>query len=226
MKRFVTGSVLAGGASYALFQAYKKWYFPRDPARTVPPNATVVAPSDGRVVYLERVDNGVVPIAIKNRMEIPLEEIVKGEERPRSGTLLGTFLSPYDVHYQRSPITGTVSEITYHPAPNLSMGDMFVRNLFRLERRYTNSPHVWENERNVVRIEGEDLTAYVVQIADQQVNRIDCYPAEGDSIAIGDKLGMIRWGSQVDLFIPELDPDDFTVSPGSKLRAGETILVP
>ncbi|NNF64827.1 MAG: phosphatidylserine decarboxylase [Acidimicrobiia bacterium] len=226
MRRLITSSALAGVASYALFQAYRKWYFPRDPARNVPLDATVVAPSDGRVVYLERVENGVVPIAIKNRREIPLDEIVKGEERPRSGTLLGIFLSPYDVHYQRSPIAGTVSEITYHPAPNVSMGDMFVRNLFRLEKRYSNSPHVWTNERNVVRIDGDDLTAYVVQIADQQVNRIDCYPAEGDSIAMGDKLGMIRWGSQVDLFIPDLDPGDFRVATGDKLRAGVTILVP
>jgi len=225
MRRLITGATLAGGVSYAIFQAYRKWYFPRDPARTIPQNARVVAPADGRVVYLEQVEGGVVPIAIKNRREIPLNEIVKGDERPPSGTLLGIFLSPYDVHYQRSPIAGKVSEITYHPAPNESMGDMFVRNLFRLENRYSNSPHVWANERNVVQIDGSELTAFVVQIADQQVNRIDCYPAEGDSIDIGEKLGMIRWGSQVDLFIPNLSPADFVVSAGAKLRAGETVLV-
>ncbi len=226
MKRLITGAALAGIASYGIFEAYRKWYFPRDPARTVPENATLVAPADGRVVYLERVADGVVPISIKNRREIPLDEIVKGDERPSSGTLLGIFLSPYDVHYQRSPISGTVGEITYHPAPNVSMGDMFVRNLFRLENRYVNSPHVWENERNVVRIDGKALTAFVVQIADQQVNRIDCYPAEGDSIAMGEKLGMIRWGSQVDIFVPDLSPEDFVVAAGAKLRAGETVLVP
>lgn len=217
--------VLASGAFYAIFQAYRKWYFPRDPSRTVPESATVVAPADGRVVYLEKVEDGIVPIAIKNRREIPLEEIVKGDGRPPSGTLLGIFLSPYDVHYQRSPIAGAVSEITYHPAPNESMGDMFVRNLFRLENRYSNSPHVWANERNVVRIDGSELTAFVVQIADQQVNRIDCYPVEGDSMDMGEKLGMIRWGSQVDLFVPNLSPADFVISVGAKLRAGETVLV-
>lgn len=52
---------------------------------------------------------------------------------------------------------------------------------------------MWANERNVVRIDGVELTAFVVQIADQQVNRIDCYPAAGDSIDMGEKLGMIRW---------------------------------
>lgn len=226
MKRLVIGGLAAAAASYGIFEAYRKWYFPRDPARTIPAGAKVVAPADGRVIYLEQVEDGVVPIAIKKRKEIPLIEIVKGEERPAAGTLLGIFLSPYDVHYQRSPIAGTVTEITYHPAPfNESMGDMFVRNLFRLENRYVNSPHVWANERNIVRINGEDLTAYVVQIADQQVNKIDCYPAIGDDMAAGDKLGMIRWGSQVDLFIPELSPRDFVVAVGDKLKAGETLLV-
>ena len=166
-----------------------------------------------------------VPIAIKGRAEIPLDEIVKGEARPPAGTLVGIFLSPYDVHYQRSPIEGTVSEITYHESPNLSMGDMFVRNLFRQDRRYANSPHVYTNERNVVRIDGEELTAFVVQIADQQVNRIDCYVGEGDAVEMGEQIGMIRWGSQVDVFVPNLTPDEFVVSVGDKLHAGETVLV-
>ncbi|MFW2381764.1 MAG: phosphatidylserine decarboxylase [Acidimicrobiales bacterium] len=226
MRRLVVGAMLASGALYAVYKAYRTWYFPRDPARTVPQNATVVAPADGRVVYLEQVEDGVVPIAIKDRQEIPLDEIVKGDERPPFGTLLGIFLSPYDVHFQRSPIAGTVSEITYHPAPNVSMNDMFLRNLLRRENRYAGSPHVWTNERNVVRVDGVELTAFVVQIADQQVNRIDCYPAEGDSIDKGEKLGMIRWGSQVDLFVPNLSPADFAVSVGDKVRAGETVLVP
>ena len=225
-KKIIAGGILAAASSYAVFEVYRTWYFPRDPARSIPTGARIVAPSDGRVIYLEHVENGVVPIAIKGRRQIPLGEIVKSENRPLSGTILGIFLSPYDVHYQRCPIGGTVGEITYHPAPfNESMGDMFVRNLFRLKNRYANSTHVWANERNIVRIDGDDLTAFVVQIADQQVNRIDCYVEEGADVAIGDKLGMIRWGSQVDLFIKDLKPEDFVVKRGDKLRAGETVLV-
>ena len=225
-RKLIAGAVLSAGLSYAVFEVYRRWYFPRDPKRLIPQDVRVVAPSDGRVIYLEQVEDGVVPIAIKGRQEIPLNEIVKSENRPLSGTLLGIFLSPYDVHYQRLPIAGVVSEITYHSAPfNESMGDMFVRNLFRLDNRYAKSSHVWANERNIVRIDGEDLSAFVVQIADQQVNRIDCYVEEGDKVDIGDKLGMIRWGSQVDLFIPDLSPEDFLVESGDKLRAGETVLV-
>ena len=225
MRRLLVWSVVIAAGSRLAFEAFRRWWFPRDPVRTVPAGARVVAPADGRIVYLEQVEDGVVPISIKGRSEIPLDEIVKGEHRPPAGTLVGIFLSPYDVHYQRSPIDGTVGEITYHPAPNLSMGDMFLRNLFRMDRRYAGSPHVYTNERNVIRIDGEELSAFVVQIADQQVNRIDCYVAEGADVEIGEKVGMIRWGSQVDLFIPNLTPDDFTISVGDKLRAGESILV-
>lgn len=225
MKRLLIWSTGFALASKLIFEAYRRWYFPRDPARKVPQQARVVAPADGRVVYIERVSDGIVPIAIKGRTAIPLDEIVKGEDRPRAGTLVGIFLSPYDVHYQRSPISGTITEITYHPAKNQSMGDMFLRNLFRLERRYVNSPHVYENERNVIRIDGDADTAFVVQIADQQVNRIDCYVAEGAPVEVAEKIGMIRWGSQVDLFVPDLEPSHFTVAVGDKLKAGETTLV-
>ncbi len=225
MRRLFAWSLLVAAGSKLIFETYRRWYFPRDPDRTIPTRARVVAPADGRVVYLERVDGGVVPISIKGRTEIPLDEIVKGADRPPAGTLVGIFLSPYDVHYQRSPISGTVSEITYHEAPNQSMGDMFLRNLFRMDRRYVNSPHVYENERNVVRIDGDDLTAFVVQIADQQVNRIDCYIETDDAVTKGEKIGMIRWGSQVDLFVPDLTPDQFVVAVGDKLKAGESALV-
>ena len=84
-------------------------------------------------------------------------------------------MSPFDVHYQRSPIAGVVGEVTYHPAAfNHVMGSMFLRSLVGAEPLHEKSPHIYANERNVIRIDGDDLTAFVVQIADQQVNKIDC----------------------------------------------------
>lgn len=208
-------------------RAYERWWFPRDPQRVVDPVARIVAPADGRVVYVAPVERGAVPIAIKDRTEIPLSEIVKGDERPLEGTLIGIFMSPFDVHYQRSPIAGTVTEVTYHPAPhNHVMGSMFLRNLVGLEPLHAKSPHVYDNERNVIRIDGEDLIAFVVQIADQQVNKIDCRVTEGDYVRIGERIGMIRRGSQVDLFVPRLRPEDFpALTVGMKVRAGSTVLL-
>lgn len=209
-----------------LVRAYERWYFPRNPDRSVEPSARIVAPADGRIVYVEPVEVGTVPIAIKERQEIPLDEIVKGNDRPESGMLIGIFMSPFDVHYQRSPIAGTVTEVSYHPVElNHVMGSMFLRNLVGMEPLHAKSPHIYANERNVIRIDGEDLSAFVVQIADQQVNKIDCYVDVGDRVDIGDQVGMIRRGSQVDLFVPGLGPDDFVLEVGTKVLAGETVLL-
>jgi phosphatidylserine decarboxylase len=106
------------------------------------------------------------------------------------------------------------------------MGSMFLRNLVGLEPLHAKSPHVYDNERNVIRIDGEDLIAYVVQIADQQVSKIDCHVTEGDHVRIGERIGMIRRGSQVDLFVPRLRPGDFpALTVGMKVRAGSTVLL-
>lgn len=227
MPRRLVSAAVTFGTFALLGKAYERWWFPRDPARTAPPDAAIVAPADGRVVYVAPVAEGLVPISVKKRREIPLDEIVKGRDRPGSGVLIGIFMSPFDVHYQRSPINGVVREVSYHPAPyNHVMGSMFLRNLFRIQPMHTRSPHIVTNERNVIHIVGDDGEAYVVQIADQQVNKIDCYVAPGDEVAIGQRIGMIRRGSQVDLYLPDRAPSDFpSVEVGRVLRAGTSMLL-
>lgn len=227
MRRVLVGLTILIGLLAIVVRAYERWYFPRDPHRDVDPQARVVSPADGRIVYVARVEHGTVPIAVKNRRRIPLDEIVKGDNRPPAGTLIGIFMSPSDVHYQRSPIAGVVSEVTYHPAAfNHVMGSMFLRNLVGAKPFHEKSPHIYANERNVIRIHGNELTAFVVQIADQQVNKIDCSVGVGDLVAAGDKIGMIRRGSQVDLFVPGLTPEDFPdLRSGIKVHAGSTTLL-
>lgn len=209
-----------------LVKGYERWYFPRDPARTADPNASIVSPADGRIVYVADVVEGTVPIAIKGNAEIPLDDIVKGRSRPSQGVLIGIFMSPFDVHYQRSPIAGVVAEVSYHPAPyNYVMGSMFLRNLFGIQPMYARSPHIVTNERNIIHIRGQDQDAYVVQIADQQVNKIDCYVRPGDKVAAGQKIGMIRRGSQVDLFLPGLAASELPdLAVGYKVKAGTSTL--
>ena len=226
MARKLVIAVTAVGLLAMLTRAYERWWFPRDPGRTVPHDAAVVAPADGRIVYVAAVEAGRVPISIKKRREIPLQEIVKGHDRPGYGVLIGIFMSPFDVHYQRSPITGTVREVSYHPAPhNHVMGSMFLRNLFRVQPMHTRSPHIYANERNVVHIVGPAVEAFVVQIADQQVNKIDCYVRPGDQVAIGQKIGMIRRGSQVDLFLSGMQTTDLPLAAvGQRVRAGESTI--
>jgi phosphatidylserine decarboxylase len=64
----------------------------------------------------------------------------------------------------------------------------------------------------------------VVQIADQYVHKIQCWVKEGDSINKGDKLGLIRMGSQVDIIIPSLKNLNILVKEGDHVKAGEDIL--
>jgi phosphatidylserine decarboxylase len=187
----------------SLLMAYYHYYFfPRDPRRDINMAARIVSPADGRVIYVKDVQDGIVPICIKNRREIPLNDIVKGYDRPEGGALVGIYLSPFDVHYQRSPIAGVVKDVSYHSAPrNHVMTSMFWRHYLRIQPMYVKSPHIYDNERNIIHISNDDEDVYVVQIADHFINRIDCYVKVGDAIEKGQKIGMIRAGSQVDLFV-------------------------
>ncbi len=195
-------AAVAGAFGALTFHYYRRYYFGRDPPRTPAAGARIVAPADGRVLYIAQVDRGLLPITIKNQRPIPLGEIVKGCHEPLHGTHVGLYLSPFDVHYQRSPIAGEVVAVTYHPAPrNLVMESMFWRNYLRMQPMHVNSPHILHNERNIIHIRGPRDEVFVVQIADFYVNRIDCYVRPGDRVEQGQKIGMIHAGSQVDLFV-------------------------
>lgn len=218
--------VVAALALTAAYFAYRHWYFGRDPQRTIHPTARLVAPADGQVIYVRDVADGMVPITIKQRREIPLTDIVKGYDQPVGGVLIGIYLSPFDVHYQRSPIAGVVRAVTYHSAPrNEVMESMFWRHYLRMQPMYVNSPHIYLNERNIIHIAGERDEVYVVQIADYYVNRIDCYVQPGDVVAAGQKIGMIHAGSQVDLFVLRAQAHEMTgAQVGKAVQAGATAL--
>lgn len=96
----------------------------------------------------------------------------------------------------------------------------------RLQPLYAGSPHVYDNERNVVCIENDSQSAYVVPIADRIVDKIACYVESGDSVEKGQKIGMIRRGSQVDLYLPGAKLSDVSgLKVGMKTCGGETIIV-
>jgi phosphatidylserine decarboxylase len=204
---------------WLLLLYYHFYYFPRDPAREINAAARIVSPADRRVIYVKDVKDGMVPICVKKRREIPLNDIVKGYEQPDGGALVGIYLSPFDVHYQRSPISGVVKDISYHSAPsNHVMASMFWRNYLRIQPMYEKSPHIFDNERNIIHIANDEDDMYVVQIADRYINRIDCYVKVGDAVEKGQKIGMIRGGSQVDLFVVRGKAEEMTGA-----RVGEQV---
>jgi phosphatidylserine decarboxylase len=225
--RVVAVSVLVLVA-LALFWRYV-WFF-RNPERTTPLGHNIVSPADGTVVYVKEVKPGEAVISIKQGLAATIEDILRSDvDAPK--LLIGIFMSPFDVHYNRSPLDGVVESIRRYPPKtrNFDMRHMHFRSVFNLQPLYADSVHIIENERAVTRIRGtfrsKEVTCYVVQIGARTVHGIDAYIPEGARVAKGQVFGMIRIGSQVDLVVPLLPHMEVKAKVGGKVRAGETVLV-
>tara|TARA_Y100000588_G_C14257228_1_gene926019 strand:- start:1346 stop:2011 length:666 start_codon:yes stop_codon:yes gene_type:complete len=157
--------------------------FFRDPKRKTPQTAgSIIAPADGKIINLHKdIDNNIC---------------------------LGIFLSPLDVHINRSPVSGKITEIKY------SKGN-FVAAYKK------DSSEI--NEKNTIEIEtdsGDNF--FVIQIAGFIARRIVCWKKIGDHIKKGERFGLIQFGSRTDLIIPP--GYESCVSLGDRVRGGETIV--
>jgi phosphatidylserine decarboxylase len=163
-------------------------YFFRDPERRPPAgDDLVISPADGRVL-----------------------EVVPGREEQflhAPATRVSIFMSPLDVHVNRSPVTGTV-ELVRHTAGKFRAAFADKASL--------------DNERNAVVLARGDRRYLVVQIAGALARRIVCARRPGDRLARGERFGMIMFGSRVDVFLPPgVGP---RVARGDRVRAGETVI--
>lgn len=204
------------------------WFY-RDPQRTSPTKpGVIVAPADGKVIYIKKVKDGEV-VSKKLGEKIKISEITKYESRKGSkdGWLIGIYMSPLDVHYNYAPIPGNIEEIVHtQAAVNLPMVDLWEYiNLVYLRRGvdlFAKRFH-FANERNTIFLKNEDLSIVVVEIADKFVNKINCFVKKGDQLEIGDKLSFIERGSQADVVIFREDIE-IKVQFGDQVYGGETIL--
>jgi phosphatidylserine decarboxylase len=131
-------------------------------------------------------------------------EPLSGEKR----TCVGIFMNVVNVHVNRSPVEGTVRRIAYQQG--------------RFGKADT-SRASGENERNVLLIaDREDREWSVVQVAGLVARRIVCWAEEGDDVARGQRIGLIKFGSKVDLYLPQ--GYYATVSAGERVYAGQSIL--
>src|SRR3990167_636846 len=87
-----------------LYTYWRFLFFFRDPERKIPDGDNIVSPADGAVVYIKKINSVNVPISIKNKKEIKLDEIFKGEIISRPYYLVGIFMHPINVHVNRSPV--------------------------------------------------------------------------------------------------------------------------
>lgn len=156
-------------------------YFFRDPERQIPAGPVAVSPADGKVVAVKSEAPG------RNRVSI--------------------FLNIFDVHVNRTPIAGTISEVQYR------------KGCFHVAAREECSV---ENEQNVVTVDGEGTCVVFKQIAGLIARRIVFHKKAGDRVSIGERVGLIKFGSRVDvIFGPEWD---IVVRPGMRVAAGSSIL--
>jgi len=162
--------------------------FFRDPPRVAPDGPQLVlSPADGRVVAVENVHDVYAD---------------------RAALKISVFMSVFNVHSNRLPVSGTVHAVTYFP------GRFFNAALNKASL---------QNERNAVVLctaDGHVVTA--VQVAGLIARRILCYVKPGDTVRCGERYGFIRFGSRVDVYLP---PDARArVAIGDKVRATSTAL--
>ena len=217
----------AAGAAYAFWR--RVWFF-RDPRRAPPSAPGLVSPADGTVVYVRRVEPGEDVVVIKQGIRATVADIVR-EDVAEPKIVIGIFMSPFDVHFNRAPLDASIRFIRRHPSRggNAFMRAMHWRTLTGRAPYYADSVHIVQNERMVTCFDGTygdmPLPAYVVQIGARTVNGIDCYFSAGERVARGQTFGMIRIGSQVDLIVPARSSLSAQVRPGERVRAGETIVI-
>jgi phosphatidylserine decarboxylase len=202
------------------------WFY-RDPVR-VPPEKerVVISPADGQIVYIKKIEKNQV-FSEKLGTAIDLKEVSKLPVENGQGWIIGIYMSPLDVHFNYAPVAGKVERIAYTKAKmNLPMADLLeyvsLAYLRRTVDNFAKKFH-FENERNTILIEGKDFPVAVVEIADKFVNKIKCFVKEGQSLDIGEKIGFVDRGSQVDLIIFH-ENLNLRVSFGDQVYGGKTIL--
>ncbi len=164
-------------------------YFFRNPRREIPNLQNVVlSPADGRVVHVGECE--------ENRF---LKE---------KALKISIFMSLFDVHLNRAPVSGTILAKNYTP------GRFFAANVEKSSLL---------NEQNAMILETEDrFKILLIQIAGFVARRIVCYAKVGDILRKGQIFGLIRFGSRVDLYLPpEVKP---IVRVGQHVKGGESII--
>jgi phosphatidylserine decarboxylase len=162
-------------------------YFFRDPERQVPEApGLVVSPADGRVMIAGPSDGRWAP--------------------PGDWLQVTIFLSPVDVHINRTPVAGRITRIDYRPG--------------RFLPAYDEGSN--DNELNELWIDAHGRTVVVRQVVGMLARRIVCRVVEGQELARGERIGLMKFGSRMDVFLPT--DARLAVSVGQRVVAGETVL--
>jgi phosphatidylserine decarboxylase len=167
-----------------LLAAFVLWFF-RDPERKIPGvQGAIVSPADGKITEISTIEEN-------------------GEPRTR----ISIFLNVFDVHVNRSPVAGAITDVRYRKGKfGNAMGAVSAE----------------ENEQNVVTVQGDAGTVVFKQIAGLLARRIVFTKKVGDPVSRGERVGMIKFGSRTDvIFTAEAD---MKVRIGDRVKGGSSIL--
>jgi len=170
---------------FAIVTAFMAYFF-RDPKREPPQDPhLVVSPADGRVTRVKRIEEG----------------------NQQSAMLVSIFLSPLDVHINRAPIAGEITNVAYTRGKFLMATD-------------ENASLV--NEQNALTIRGEKITVVCKQIAGILARRIICWKQAGERVSLGERFGLIKFSSRTDILLPP--QVEVLVEQGARVRGGVTVI--
>jgi len=167
------------------------WYFHRNPKRAISEDPDIIlSPADGRIVYIKKIKKGSVIESVKKGKNMKLTDLTGMNDikwNQKSGWIIGVEMRLFDVHITRAPVKGKkVFE-------NHISGNIVTMNNPKFE---------WINERVSVVLEAQaGIPIGVVQIASFLARTIKSYVQEKDFVNQGEQLGIIRFGSQVDLIV-------------------------
>lgn len=224
---------IAAATLVALFVTWRFLFFFRNPRRDVVLDSdAVLSPADGCVLYARYLGPSEEIFSVKRGTVIRLDDLMHLGDPELSdcgGWLVGVTMTPFDVHYNRSPIGGRIEKIQHgFPGPSGRNETMFpaLQNLFfRLRPFWGGCEYLSSNERASYVIRGPELSVYVTQIADRWIRKIVTL-RDREDLEQGDVFGLIRMGSQVDLFLPDGAREfELQVTPGQRVKAGLSVLL-
>jgi len=190
-----------------VFCAYFLYFF-RDPERTAPGDpAAIVAAADGRIARITELDSNAFAAAAEAAGLKPadLPEFDDGHS-----VRISIFLSLFDVHVNRAPISGQSQFLGYFPG----------KHYFTFQEK--SSDH---NQHNSILIRNAKTACLINQIVGPVCRRVVYWPDHEQTVAlnVGDRIGMMKFGSRLDMYLPAADIS-VLCRPGDRVRAGETVV--
>ena len=181
-----------------LISMFRFWRAPK--RKIVAKKNEIVSPADGNIIYINKIDENDKFISIKNGKISDITEITKTNLMSKPCWQIGINMTPLDVHKNCSPIDGEII-LSKH-----------IIGVFYSLKEFLS---MTENERHTFVIKNNFISVGIVLIASKRVRRIDSYVKEGQFVKKGDWIGMIRFGSQVDIFLP--------INCNIKVKIGEQV---